>query len=228
MLGPDHGIPRETLNALDRMTAALYALVERHALTGLTVKCHFELSQTLGVAACLPLSVLADHLPVSCEGDLPLLVTQVLCHGLSGDPCGFADIYDIDRGHLVGATCGYMPASFCDGPLRASPWTEGYGLGFANSSPVREFDTTLARLQPRRDRFVLHQSDGRCVKMTGGWREIGCPPFASTAIRLASPLEPFIRNLQGPHYTLTGAAVSPELGMAARMLKIDVLKEEVN
>lgn len=68
--------------------AALKALIKRHDLSGLTLRC-FDLLSAVGNTGCLALALLnAEGIPAGCEGDVPALLTMAIGEALTGS-CGF-------------------------------------------------------------------------------------------------------------------------------------------
>ena len=71
---------------------ALKDLVQEHKLDGVTVKCQYELSIEYGFTPCVALSILGAEMPVSCEGDVYMLLTQMVMHYISGDTTTYGDV----------------------------------------------------------------------------------------------------------------------------------------
>jgi len=80
------------INRMYRMYAAIKGLTMDNHHNALTIKCQYELSRTFGMAPCMPLAILGDETVVSCEGELPLVVTQLILHYLTGTPTSY-EIY---------------------------------------------------------------------------------------------------------------------------------------
>ena len=90
-----------------RMYTAIRSLVDEHRWNALTIKCQYELSRTFGLAPCVPLSVLGDEVVSSCEGDVPLVVSQLILHYLTGDPTSYGDIHAVTDTHTLWGACGF-------------------------------------------------------------------------------------------------------------------------
>ena len=67
-----------------RIYHALQVLVERHQLGAFTLRC-FDLLSSVGNTGCLALaSFNSDGIPASCEGDVPALLSMMICQALTG------------------------------------------------------------------------------------------------------------------------------------------------
>lgn len=84
-------------DGVTRMYATLRQLVKSYGADALTMKCHFAFSQVYGLSACVPLSVIGtDEVVASCEADIPLTMTQLLMHYLSGgEQTAYADTHEL-------------------------------------------------------------------------------------------------------------------------------------
>ncbi len=141
------GVTDEAIAATMRQYAAIHELSATHGFEALTVKCQYELSRLFGLAPCVALSVLGDTLPVSCEGDVPLIVTQLMMYYLTGGGVtSYGDLHDVYPGDevLFGA-CGFAPMSHAAGQPQIGKHTALYE-GLLNTSPYKEGLVTLARL----------------------------------------------------------------------------------
>lgn len=90
-----------------KIYVALKHIVERHKLSGLTLRC-FDLLDTVGNTGCLALALLnAEGIPAGCEGDVPALLTMAIGNALTGR-CGFQSNpsrIDPQTGELLLAHC---------------------------------------------------------------------------------------------------------------------------
>ena len=65
----------------------LKEIVLREKLQGVTLRC-FDLLTTVKNTGCIALSKLNDEgIPAACEGDIPTLLTMMLCKKLTGEVC---------------------------------------------------------------------------------------------------------------------------------------------
>ncbi|MCX7730861.1 MAG: hypothetical protein N2205_06560, partial [Candidatus Caldatribacterium sp.] len=110
------GIESDDLTWVFRVFLALREIVTEGGYDAITVKCQYELSRLYGFAPCVPLSILGDHMTVSCEGDVLLLLSQLVLHYLTGRVTTYGDVHDVvDNGIIVGA-CGFAPLSLTVSP----------------------------------------------------------------------------------------------------------------
>lgn len=90
-----------------KIYVALKRIVEKHDLSGLTLRC-FDLLDTVGNTGCLALALLnAEGIPAGCEGDVPALLTMATGNALTGR-CGFQSNpsrIDPQTGELLLAHC---------------------------------------------------------------------------------------------------------------------------
>lgn len=90
-----------------KIYVALKRIVEKHDLSGLTLRC-FDLLDTVGNTGCLALALLnAEGIPAGCEGDVPALLTMAIGNALTGR-CGFQSNpsrIDPQTGELLLAHC---------------------------------------------------------------------------------------------------------------------------
>jgi L-fucose isomerase-like protein len=210
------------LNRAFRMYAALKALAEESRYAALTVKCQYELSRLFGMAPCLPLSLLGDELVVSCEGDLPLVVSQLILHYLSGGPTSYGDLHHVTEREILLGACGFAPLSCAEGQPSVNKHTALYE-GLLNSSPYRESAVTLARLAMKGDGFKMHIAGGRAIPPPK-FHEVGCPPYAMMAVALDGDADRFMQNLASQHYAIAYGDVRPELVELCRLLDISIVQ----
>ena len=65
----------------------LKEIVSRYDLQGVTLRC-FDLLTTVKNTGCIALSKLNDEgIPAACEGDIPTLLTMMVCKRLTGELC---------------------------------------------------------------------------------------------------------------------------------------------
>jgi len=215
----------EQISLIARMYAALEDIATENALDALTVKCHHELTEECGATACIPLSILGEKLPVSCEGDVPLLVTQLAMSLITGETTTFCDVYEIEGDRLILATCGFMPLSLNQaGRATLSSWEAGYARGVVNSARMKQGTITLARLQPREGGYRLHLARAEATGLLGQWHEMGCPVFPATEAVVSGGGEAFGRSLLGPHYAIVYADCTDELRLLAHLLDLEMVE----
>lgn len=110
------------LDRIVRMCVVLAEYVREYDLQALDLRCNMELSQTYGLSACLPLSVLGDSIICSCEADIPVVLTQVMLHRLTGANATYVDLRTFtDTGMEVGS-CGFAPAGMTGDCAACARW----------------------------------------------------------------------------------------------------------
>lgn len=201
-----------------RMYLALKRLVKRHGWSAITVKCQYELSRVFGFAPCVPLSMLGDEVTASCEGDIPLLVTQLILHYLTGEPTSYGDVHLIADDHLLLGACGFAPFSMASGKPRVGRHTALYE-GLLNSAAYRPGKVTLARLGYRGGEFLLHYGVGEAGPPEP-FREVGCPPYPSMRVELYGDHAEFGKNMLSQHYAIVYGDVGEELRELCEILDI--------
>ena len=133
------------------------------------------------MAPCLALSILGDEVVTSCEGDVPLVVSQLLLHYLTGEPTSYGDLHNATPTHTLWGACGFAPLSYAHGKPLINKHTALYE-GLLNSSPYKTGPVTLARLGARKGHFKLHIASGT-AELPPPFHEVGCPtyPFVNVA-----------------------------------------------
>ena len=104
----------EDITLSSKMYVSLKAIIEENELDAVTVKCQYELSQIYEYTPCVALSLLGDHLPSSCEGDLFTILTQVMMHYLTDSTVTYCDIHEVLEDRILVAACGFAPFSMSE------------------------------------------------------------------------------------------------------------------
>jgi len=214
------GVSDEALVASMRQYAAIQQLSKEHGLEALTVKCQYELSRLFGLAPCVALSVLGDELPVSCEGDVPLIVTQLMLERLTGgDVTSYGDVHDVYPGDevLFGA-CGFAPFSHAAGQPEIGKHTALYE-GLLNTSAYKEGAVTLARLANDGPGYKMHIATGQ-AKPPPPFREVDCPPYPFIRVAMDGNADDFMQNLMSQHYAIVYGDVREPLLELCGMLGV--------
>ncbi len=192
----------ELLEKTGRIMVRLRSLSQDHTLDAVTVKCQYEMSLEYGFSPCVALSLLGEEMPVSCEGDILLLLTQLILSGLTDRVTTYGDVLAFLPDGVISAACGFAPRCFLK---QEKPHIEQHTAivsGLLVTSRFREGQVTMARLANRGDGFKMHCILGRMEELRN-FREIGCPPYAGTVIRFENtPIEDFKQNIMSQHYAL--------------------------
>jgi L-fucose isomerase-like protein len=216
-------IKPDDLRRVFRMYAALKSLSTEACYDAITVKCQYELSRVFGLAPCLPLSILGDEMVVSCEGDIPLVVSQLILHILTGETTSYGDMHHYTANSIGLAACGFAPLHYAKGRPVINKHTALYE-GLLNSSDYKTGDITLARLGSRKGGFKMHIAAGQSVDAPP-FHEIGCPPYPFIMVDLqGSTAEHFMDNLFSQHYAIAYGNVVAELKEMCALLNIQVIE----
>lgn len=211
------------LNRTYRMYAAIKALAGRGRHDALTIKCQYELSRVFGMAPCMPLSMLADEMVVSCEGDIPLVVTQLILHYLTGSPTSYGDLHHVTERSLLLGACGFAPLSFAAGRPVINKHTALYD-GLLNSSAYKDGFVTLARLSSMQSgAFKMHIAAGRSVPGPL-FHEVGCPPYPFITVELDTRIDEFMQHICSQHYAIVYGDVRQELEHLCDLLDIKIVQ----
>lgn len=193
-----------------KLYLALKRLAKERDWNALTVKCQYELSRYFRFTPCVPLSMLGDELPCSCEGDVLLTVTQLMMHYLTGSTTSYGDIHQITDKYLLVGACGFAPFSLAKGRPRIGRHTALYE-GLLNMSVYKEGKVTLARLAYSRDRsYKMHIAVGE-ASAPEPFHEVGCPRYPSMKIVLEGDPRHFGQNMCSQHYAIAFGDISEEL-----------------
>ncbi len=196
------------LDKIVRMCLGLQSYIEEYSLDALDVRCHTELSQTFGLAACLPLSILGDALPCSCEADLPVMLTQLLLTLLSGgEISAYVDLRTFHEDGMDVGACGFAPCGLTEGKAEISgpeAPDNGAPAGYlTNKSGFREGQLTMARiLKFPGHKLGLHITGATAEKETTPLQEQYCPYYPMAKIKPAIPMERFMEYVGANHYAL--------------------------
>ena len=212
-------VDKNSLLKAIRIYLGLKKLIQKHDLNALTLKCQYELSREWGFAPCLPLSMLADEVTASCEGDVPLVISQLILNLLSGKVTGYGDVHDImpDNSILL-AACGFAPLSFAEVRPQIKKHTALYE-GLLVSFPYREGKVTLCRLAPGNTGYKMHIATGK-TQTPPHFHEVGCAPYALAKVKLDGSVEDFFQNLMSQHYAICYGDFKMELLSLCKFLHI--------
>ncbi len=133
---------------------ALQVLVERHQLGAFTLRC-FDLLSSVGNTGCLALaSFNSDGIPASCEGDVPALLSMMICQALTG-VTGFqanpARI-DVENGQMLFAHCT-VPFNMVKDWQYDTHFESGIGVGIHGNLP--EGPVTVFKVSGKLDRYFV-------------------------------------------------------------------------
>ena len=230
------GAPIPTkIEHIGKMYTVLKQIVNENNAQALTIKCHFELSQEYGLTACIPLSILGNSIVANCEADIPVLLTQILMHYLSGgEITTYADVHELLANRILVAACGFAPGGMCIGNkvICDLPADDPEGLGatfgdyITNKNYLKKGTVTIGRLLKDHDGgFTLHLANGKAVGDVGKVSELDTPQYPFTEVELSTDVDSFAQNMGSHHYAIVYADVSEELELLCKLLDVRILKE---
>ena len=193
-----------------KIYTALRELAQQFKWDALTVKCQYELSKYYKNTPCIPLSMLANEIPCSCEGDVLLVVTQLVLHYLSNDVVTYGDVHSIEKKSIVLGACGFAPFVMGDGKPRVSKHTALYD-GLSNSTIYKEGQVTIARIGSTGDGgYKMHIETG-FAHHAEPFREVGCTSYPSMEIDLDGDGIHFGQHLMSQHYAVVYGNIKDKL-----------------
>lgn len=229
----EHGGLRESALRSVRMYMVMRQLVDELKLDGVTAKCMFEMSRSIG-CACLPLSLLVEEgIPCSDEGDVYAVVTMLLMNRLGGAPAYFADFINADDQNIWFSTCGFIAPSLTQDGVTVRQQVEEVGReGVIFSGKPRTGQVVIARLEevPGGRGFRMHVARG--VVTEGSLRKHTTREgqvlhlFPICRVSLSYPTELFMRNVCANHYILSWHDLYDDLVGLCKALGVQVVCDE--
>jgi L-fucose isomerase-like protein len=208
-------------------TADLYfsikEIIEEQQLDSLTVKCQYEMSIEFGFTPCVALSILAEELPVSCEGDIYLLLSQMILNNVSGRVTTYGDVLGFLDNGIICAACGFAPKCFLapDKP-EICKHTALYS-GLLITSAFKKEVVTIIRMANENAGFKMHLIKGH-LEDPGNFHEIGCPQYAGMAIVFENKnVETFKQEMMSQHYAVVFGDYENEIREFCRLMNIRVV-----
>ena len=124
--------------------ARLKELVAQYDLQGVTLRC-FDLLTTVKNTGCIALSKLNDEgIPASCEGDIPTLLTMMICKKMTGELCFQVNPARIQaNGEMLFAHCT-LPLGMTEKHEYTTHFESGIGVAIHGDLPTGDY--TLVKL----------------------------------------------------------------------------------
>jgi len=194
-----------------RVELGLRALVARHRLDAVTVKC-FDLLEATGTSGCLALSRLNDEGVVAgCEGDLPALVTMLLLVAAGGGPTFMANPQELSLADrtLWLAHCT-VPRRLCSEVALTTHFESGRSVAVAGV--LRPGPFTLARLGGA-DLGKLFMAEGEVVASAASPNRCR----TQVLVRLEGGLEELLERPLGNHHVLAPGRLGQALECFRRL-----------
>jgi len=182
---------------------ALKDLVQEHRLDGITVKCQYELSIEYGFTPCVALSILGGEMPVSCEGDVYMLLTQMVLHYISGDTTTYGDVLAFQGNSIISAACGFAPRCFLNAARPCiKRHTALYSGLLVTTGIIGDRYATVGRIANSGNGLKMHVLQGRTEELNN-FHEIDCPPYPGARIHLLNKTgEAFAQEVMSQHYVM--------------------------
>jgi len=149
-------IPFEELSSLgvvdpgmpgaEAIYARLKEIIAKYKLDGVTMRC-FDLFKTVKNTGCIAISKLNDEgIPAGCEGDVPVLLTMMVCKKLTGQ-VGFMGnpARVLPEGQILLAKCT-IPLSMTENHEYTTHFESGIGVAIHGEVAPGEY--TLVKLSP--------------------------------------------------------------------------------
>lgn len=194
-----------------RVYKAVMKLVEKHKLTGLTLKC-FDLISDLGTTGCLAVALLNTMgFPAACEGDVPLLYTMSIGVLATGKPVFMANLADVGDDEVVLAHC---TSYFQEKYSLYTHFESNVGVGVRVEYPAGS-KATLFRLTS--DLSKLRVGVGDIVEHD--WKPYMCRTQVKLKLRSAHRL---IQDSIGNHYAMVLGDHLEDLRVTSILLDLDV------
>ena len=130
----------------------LKELVLKYDLQGVTLRC-FDLLSTVKNTGCIALSKLNDEgIPAACEGDIPTLLTMMLCKRLTGELCFQVNPARINAdGQMLFAHCT-LPLGMTTSHEYTTHFESGIGVAIHGELPTGDY--TLVKLSGDMNRLL--------------------------------------------------------------------------
>ena len=130
----------------------LKELVVKYDLQGVTLRC-FDLLSTVKNTGCIALSKLNDEgIPAACEGDIPTLLTMMLCKRLTGELCFQVNPARINAdGQMLFAHCT-LPLGMTTSHEYTTHFESGIGVAIHGELPTGDY--TLVKLSGDMNRLL--------------------------------------------------------------------------
>ena len=190
-------------------TAAYYLqmkkIIAEQQLDAFTAKCQYEMSIDYGFTPCVALSLLGEEMPCSCEGDIYLMLSQMILAYIAGRPSTYGDMLSILRGGndgMICAACGFAPKSFLNSDKPEIDKHTALYSGMLITTSFKPQPVTVIRVANCGDGFKMHLIKGHTEELKG-FHEIDCPTYAGSVIRFENKTaDEFKNEIMSQHYAI--------------------------
>ena len=194
------GIVDPGMKGAETIYARLKEIISKHKLDGITLRC-YDLFKTMHNTGCIALSKLNDEgIPAACEGDIPMLMTMMVCKKLTGEPGFLCNPAQIKPDGQILLTKCTIPLSMTDKHEFTTHFESGIGVAIHGEVPAGEY--TLVKLAPDMKRLLaVNVTVTRCQNEEGLCRTqiwIQSTPIVCQYL-LTSPLSNHHLLIRGHH-----------------------------
>ena len=146
------GVVDPGMKGAEAIYERLKQLVSRYDLQGVTLRC-FDLLTTVKNTGCIALSKLNDEgIPAACEGDIPTLLTMMVCKKLTGELCFQVNPARIrQNGEMLFAHCT-LPLKMTDKHDYTTHFESGIGVAIHGDLPTGDY--TLVKMSGDMQRLL--------------------------------------------------------------------------
>ena len=146
------GIVHPGMSGAEAIYQRLKAIVQREHLQGVTLRC-FDLLSTVKNTGCIALSRLNDEgIPAACEGDIPTLLTMMLCKKITGELCFQVNPARIQaNGEMLFAHCT-LPLKMTEKHEYTTHFESGIGVAIHGDLPTGDY--TLVKMSGDMQRLL--------------------------------------------------------------------------
>ena len=140
------------MKGAEAIYARLKELVVANNLQGVTLRC-FDLLTTVKNTGCIALSKLNDEgIPAACEGDIPTLLTMMVCKRLTGELCFQVNPARIQaNGEMLFAHCT-LPLGMTEKHEYTTHFESGIGVAIHGDLPTGDY--TLVKMSGDMQRML--------------------------------------------------------------------------
>jgi L-fucose isomerase-like protein len=192
-----------------KMYLALKQLFQERSWDCLSVKCQYELSKDFGYTPCVPLSMLGNEIPCSCEADIPLIAAQIGMRHLTNKIVAYGDIHTVEPDSLIMGACGFAPFDL------------GEGQPKVDRTIYKGGRITIARMGYTPDRKLKMHVTAGDARPPRKFQEINCLPYPGMELDIPGLGEEFGQGMLSQHYGIVYGDIRAELRELLRISGIE-------
>ena len=203
---------------------ALKDLVKEHKLDGVTVKCQDELSIEYVFTPSGELVILGAEMPVSCEGDVYMLLSQMILSYISNEITTYGDVLACQGDSIISAACGFAPRCFLNAARPCVKRHTALYSGLLVTTGIKgDMPATVCRVSNLGSGFKMHVIKGKTEELNN-FHEIDCPPYPGTRIHLLNKSgADFANEIMSQHYVMVFNDYTDPLTLFCKLKGIKVI-----